>query len=101
MDISVSIMEGEIYHAQKRMMHKCSFRFWCGYLHQPKHYYKYSLLLYFDDLNANYDFDVSVGTIAVHVSEKNFYHNVIQSNSNLKGTGHLSPHPNGSCFNLP
>ena len=32
----------------KRMMHKFSLRFWCGYLHQPKKYYNDSLSFYFD-----------------------------------------------------
>ena len=32
----------------KRMMHKFSLRFWCGYLHQPKKYYNDSLSFYFN-----------------------------------------------------
>ena len=44
----------------KRMMHKFSLCFWCGYLHQPKKYYNDSLSFYFDAFNANYDFEVSV-----------------------------------------
>ena len=32
----------------KRMMHKFSFRFWCGYLNQPQKYYNDSLSFYFD-----------------------------------------------------
>ena len=71
MELSTPKTEGKLNHARSAyMMHKFSLRFWCGYLHQPKHittipYHFISTLL-----NANFDFDVSVANdVAIDVAK--------------------------------
>ena len=39
---------GKTASCAKRMLHKFSLRFWCGYLHQPIKYYNDSLSFHFD-----------------------------------------------------
>ena len=54
----------------KRIMHKFSICFWCGYLHQPTKYYNNSLSFYFDVLKADFDFDISVANnVAIDVAQ--------------------------------
>ena len=56
---------GKAASCPKRMMHKFSLRFWCGYLHQPKKYYNDSLSLYFNAFKKHsFWLDVSIANDA-------------------------------------
>ena len=68
--IFLGLMELSTPKTEGKLHHKFSLRFWCGYLHQPKHittipYHFISTLL-----NANFDFDVSVvNDVAIDVAK--------------------------------
>ena len=51
------------------MMHMFSLRFWCGYLHQPKHITTIPYDFISTLLNANFDFGVNVADdVAIDVA---------------------------------